>query len=629
MATRRWRMPLLALLTLPPLLGVLLISGISWRLFDPAVTQSSEVALEVLEDMIRTTGSESLRYPLAVGDEEAVERLVGAMARNDLVFAVQVADAEGRLVARAQNQQLPIAEGIQLIEYRQPLTIQALADEPVSVGAGDGEVYVGEVLFQLTPHVLAEQKSRLVKDYQRLIGVVLLLGSLLVLLAARILWRSARTITGALRRIAAGERGILIDNEPLVSEFDVIARGVNRLSENVDEARARQEASLQQLEAAVNSAQQSDRETRAFYETATREIADPVMQVVELLKLNQQGASSPVDPAVILHNAERVKLSVLAMLGKLEEAQDGRVTTEVDLTDYFSDLATRYRPRFARKGLAFHVSGSAPTVLENVQIDSGTLDIVLEKLLENALAFTPQGEVRIHWQIVDEATLGPELVISVKDNGLGIAAQHLEKVFDRYTQFSPDNDGTSGSGLGLYIARELLARRGGSLGLVSQRGVGSEFTVRLPVVPLTRPETARPGLQGQTSLTVGVDASQHRLIESSLSVWGMEVLQADTAIEALALLAKHPVRLLWVEEGIEDIDLDSFLAEARKRQAGARVAVLALDAAESQDGVLQVRKPVEKPEINALLRQLIETADDRVDYRLVERLKTVQKPDNE
>ena len=629
MATRRWRMPLLALLTLPPLLGVLLISGISWRLFDPAVTQSSEVALEVLEDMIRTTGSESLRYPLAVGDEEAVERLVGAMARNDLVFAVQVADAEGRLVARAQNQQLPIAEGIQLIEYRQPLTIQALADEPVSVGAGDGEVYVGEVLFQLTPHVLAEQKSRLVKDYQRLIGVVLLLGSLLVLLAARILWRSARTITGALRRIAAGERGILIDNEPLVSEFDVIALGVNRLSENVDEARARQEASLQQLEAAVNSAQQSDRETRAFYETATREIADPVMQVVELLKLNQQGASSPVDPAVILHNAERVKLSVLAMLGKLEEAQEGRVTTDVDLTDYFSDLATRYRPRFARKGLAFHVSGSAPTVLENVQIDSGTLDIVLEKLLENALAFTPQGEVRIHWQVVDEATLGPELVISVKDNGLGIAAQHLERVFDRYTQFSPDNDGASGSGLGLYIARELLARRGGSLGLVSQRGVGSEFTVRLPVVLVTRPETARPGLQGQTSLTVGVDASQHRLIESCLSVWGMDVLQADTAIEALALLAKHPVHLLWVEEGIEDIDLDSFLAEARKRQEGAKVVVLALDAAESQDGVLQVRKPVEKPEINALLRQLIETADDRVDYRLVERLKTVQKPDNE
>jgi DNA-binding response OmpR family regulator len=128
---------------------------------------------------------------------------------------------------------------------------------------------------------------------------------------------------------------------------------------------------------------------------------------------------------------------------------------------------------------------------------------------------------------------------------------------------------------------------------------------------------------------VGVDASHHRLIESSLSVWGMEVLQADTAIEAQSLLAKHPDRLLCVEEWIEDIDLDSFLAEARKRQEGAKVVVLALDAAESQDGVLQVRKPVEKPEINALLRQLIETADDRVDYRLVERLKTVQKPDNE
>ena len=167
------------------------------------------------------------------------------------------------------------------------------------------------------------------------------------------------------------------------------------------------------------------------------------------------------------------------------------------------------------------------------------------------------------------------------------------------------------------------------MGLVSQRGVGSEFTVRLPVVLVTRPEIAQPGLQGHISLTVGVDASQHRLIESSLAVWGMDTLQADTAIEALALLAKHPVSLLWVEEGIEDIDLDSFLAEARKRLKGAKVVVLAPDSTESHDGVLQVRKPVEKPEVNAILRQLTGTADDRVDYRLIERLKTVQKPDNE
>ncbi|MFV0277637.1 MAG: hypothetical protein ACK5HY_10690, partial [Parahaliea sp.] len=246
MATRRWRMPLLALLTLPSLLGVLLIGGMSWRLFDPAVTQSTEVALEVLEDMIRTTGTESLRYPLAVGDEATVARLVQSMARNDLVFAVQVADAEGRLVARAQNQQLPIAQGIQLIEYRQPLYIQALQQEPIPIPTGpeEGDVYVGEVLFQLTPHVLAEQKARLVTDYQWLIGIVLVLGLLLILIAARILWRSASVITGALRRIAAGERGIVIADEPRVAEFEVIARGVNRLSESVDESRARQEASL-------------------------------------------------------------------------------------------------------------------------------------------------------------------------------------------------------------------------------------------------------------------------------------------------------------------------------------------------------------------------------------------------
>ena len=100
MARKRIRMPLFALIILPSLVGVLLISTMSWRLFDPAVERSSEVALSVMEEMIKTTGSEALRYPLAVGDEASVKRIVAAMASNDLVFAVQVEDAQGNVVAR-------------------------------------------------------------------------------------------------------------------------------------------------------------------------------------------------------------------------------------------------------------------------------------------------------------------------------------------------------------------------------------------------------------------------------------------------------------------------------------------------------------------------------------------------
>ena len=162
----------------------------------------------------------------------------------------------------------------------------------------------------------------------------------------------------------------------------------------------------------MNSAQQSTGK-RAFYVRNTGD-ADPVMQVVELLKLNQQGVSSPVDPAVILHNAERVKLSVLAMLGKLEEAQEGGVTTVRWISPTalvtWPPISAPVRPQ----GAGLSCGGSAPTVLENVQIDSGDAGYRPGKAAGERAAFTPQREVRIHWQVVDEATLGPKLVISVR-----------------------------------------------------------------------------------------------------------------------------------------------------------------------------------------------------------------------
>ena len=292
-------MPLFALIILPSLVGVLLISTMSWRLFDPAVERSSEVALSVMEEMIKTTGSEALRYPLAVGDEASVKRIVAAMASNDLVFAVQVEDAQGNVVARVQNSGLPIEEGIRLIEYREKLFIETADDELLGEAEEGKTVYVGEALYQLTPYVLTQEKERLVTEYRLMIGALVVVGLVVILLAMRILWKSASSITDALRRIADGDTGVTVDSDPLVSEFEVITRGVNRLSKNIDDARSRQELAVSELEEAVERALKSDRETRSFYEMATREIADPVMQVVELLKMNQSADSAQVDPEMI------------------------------------------------------------------------------------------------------------------------------------------------------------------------------------------------------------------------------------------------------------------------------------------------------------------------------------------
>lgn len=627
MARKRIRMPLFALIIIPSLVGVLLISSMSWRLFGPAVERSSEVALTVMEEMIKTTGSEALRYPLAVGDEESVKRIVAAMASNDLVFAVQVEDAEGNVVVREQNSNLPIEEGIRLIEYREKLFIEAEVDDLFGEEVGDKTVFVGEALYQLSPHVLTKEKERLVSEYKLMIVALLVIGLVVILMAMRILWKSASSITQALGRIAEGEPGVEVASDSFVSEFDVITRGVNQLSNNLDLARDRQDRAVSELEEAVERALQSDRETRSFYEMATREIAKPVMQLVELLKMNQNGGSERVDPQLILDNAERVKLSVLAMLGRLSDDKVDDAENEIELGDYFGLLEGLYRPRFDVKRLGYHVEAKGNAEQAKYKIDVRTLDIVLEKLLENALKFTPQGEVRVHWHVLKQEG-GEELLnITVRDNGLGISAANLEHVFERYWHFELEEGVHPGSGLGLYIARELIQRQGGSLRVVSQVGVGSEFTVSLPIARGGNLTEEKFEVKGKIVLNVGINENERHVLEDYLSHHEMVNLHSDTAIEALTVLAEHQVDVLLVDELIEDIDVEGFVPEAKKRQENMLVVVLSAEEDDAEDYTV-LRKPVGRTEIMTLLRKMTIKRPSGVDYRLIERLEAKKERDN-
>ena len=159
------------------------------------------------------------------------------MASNDLVFTVQVEDIDGNVIARSQNNTLSIGEGIRLTEYREKLSITVAGEELLDEANGDKTVHVGEVLYQLTPHVLTKEKERLVFEYRLMIVGLLAVGLVVVLLAMRILWNSASSITASLRKIAYGQSGVSVDADSFITEFRVITKGVNSLSKNLDTAR--------------------------------------------------------------------------------------------------------------------------------------------------------------------------------------------------------------------------------------------------------------------------------------------------------------------------------------------------------------------------------------------------------
>ncbi len=118
-----------------------------------------------------------------------------------------------------------------------------------------------------------------------------------------------------------------------------------------------------------------------------------------------------------------------------------------------------------------------PAKLEPIRADRDKLAVVINNLLGNAIKYTNSGGN----VIVGCQTSSESITITVKDNGMGIAPQDQARVFEKFQRGSdPEVQNITGTGIGLFTAREIVRRHGGDIELISEKGAGSTFMVRLP-----------------------------------------------------------------------------------------------------------------------------------------------------
>jgi CheY-like chemotaxis protein len=227
-----------------------------------------------------------------------------------------------------------------------------------------------------------------------------------------------------------------------------------------------------------------------------------------------------------------------------------------------------------------------------VWADPSRLQQVMWNLLTNATKFTPaHGEisVRLHCE-------QGQVVVCVRDTGIGIAADFLPHVFERFRQAESNEARTHGGlGLGLAIVRHLVEAHGGVIRAESA-GVsrGSTFTILLPVPALvmeTPDEGAattakRPAaldrflLAGLRVLIVEDDADSRDILATVLRESGAEVSAAESAMEALAAIEDRPPDAVVSDIGMPEMDGYAFVAELRRRppDKGGLVPAIALTA---------------------------------------------------
>jgi signal transduction histidine kinase len=155
------------------------------------------------------------------------------------------------------------------------------------------------------------------------------------------------------------------------------------------------------------------------------------------------------------------------------------------LDSLVEDMKDEYQRRAGMKKIGITFSGSSQ---KSILADEAQTRFVIQTLLDNAISYTPQGGT-INVEIKEEGTgrksgrkLG-NVVFSVTDSGIGLSKEDSSRVFEKFWR-SPDarKADTEGMGIGLFMARRIMEREGGSLRTQSEGlGKGSTFAMRLPV----------------------------------------------------------------------------------------------------------------------------------------------------
>jgi signal transduction histidine kinase len=164
--------------------------------------------------------------------------------------------------------------------------------------------------------------------------------------------------------------------------------------------------------------------------------------------------------------------------------------TEFTVADLFAALRGMFRPLVTSDAveLVFGEVDGLPTMVS----DEGKLSQILRNLVANAIKFTERGVVRVTVEPAD----ADALAFHVADTGIGIPAEAHERVFEEFAQLEgPLQRIAGGTGLGLPLSRRLAVLLGGTLTLQSTPGLGSTFTLRVPV----RWTAGEPGLPGAAS----------------------------------------------------------------------------------------------------------------------------------
>ncbi len=230
--------------------------------------------------------------------------------------------------------------------------------------------------------------------------------------------------------------------------------------------------------------EKEERERRLFVSNVSHELRTPLTSVKSYLEALDEGALyDPVAPDFIKVSLDETNRMMRMVTDLLHLSRIDNATTRLDVelinfTAFITFILNRFdKMRSQDEEKKYELVRDYPINSVWIEIDTDKMTQVIDNILNNAIKYSPDGgKITVSMKTTDD-----QMILSIKDQGLGIPQQDLPKIFDRFYRVDRARSrAQGGTGLGLAIAKEIIKQHNGFIWAKSEYGKGSTFTIVLP-----------------------------------------------------------------------------------------------------------------------------------------------------
>ena len=344
---------------------------------------------------------------------------------------------------------------------------------------------------------------------------------------------------------------------------------------NLEVLRRSQEASLK----AKELAESASRAKSEFLANMSHEVRTPMTGVMGMtgLLLDTALTEEQREYVRVIQSSSEALLTIINDILDFSRIEAGRLTIDpipFDLQNTIDEVVALIGEKAGKKGIELIVR-YAPGLPQRVVADAGRIRQILLNLVGNALKFTDCGHVMVSIERIDAGGPLARIRFSVEDTGIGIEADKLDAVFEKFTQA----DGSitrryGGTGLGLSISKQLVELMDGEISVMSTPSRGSTFVFTL-TMPVSDDEPVRAApladLKGVRVLVLHQHDKVRAVLGEQLEAWGARRTGVSTGEAAMtelrtAAAAKDPYHIAIIADNVEDLPVEA-LALAVKSDA--------------------------------------------------------------